>query len=54
MVIKKNNKNMLLLFRNKFLKVIATKEEIKNRLITKNNLIFKTNDDKTFILKESD
>lgn len=54
MVIKKNNKNMLLLFRNKFLKVIAIKEEIKSKLITKDNLMFKTSDNKTFILKESE
>jgi hypothetical protein len=54
MVIKKNNKNMLLLFRNKFLKVFTAREKIKNRLITKDNLVFKTSDGKTFILKESE
>lgn len=54
MVIKKNNKNMLMFFNNKFLKVIANKEETKNRLITKNNLIFKTSDNNNFILKEGE
>lgn len=54
MVIKKNNKNIILFFRNNYLKVFADKKETTNKLITKDNLIFKTTDGNTFILKESE
>lgn len=54
MLIKKNNKSIVLIFKNKFLKARINRSDITKKLITKDNLIFKTKNNNNFILKESE
>lgn len=54
MLIKKNNKSIILIFKNKFLKLKTNESVTTKKLITKDNLIFKTKNNNNFILKESE
>lgn len=52
MLIKKNDKNIIMFFRDTFLKAATAREESSSNLITKDNLMFKTIDNNNFIVKE--
>lgn len=54
MTVNKNNKNILMIFRNNFLQIKTNNKETKVKLISKDNLIFKTANNNIFVLKESE